>query len=150
MINTMPVRIAFIGFACMLGATGCASKQAAMESASADTAVSPAAIADSSSSSTTSAAVSLGPSDSLKTCLARISSDSSDGARMIAEQGCRDNEEFHQSVVGTAIAKSGGRASAGTQGDSLEACLARIPEDATAGQRMLAEESCQRDQLTHH
>jgi hypothetical protein len=27
--------------------------------------------------------------------------------------------------------------------------MARIPTDATAGQRMLAEESCQRDQLTH-
>lgn len=149
-MNTMPVRIAFIGFACMLGATGCALKQAAMESASTDASVSPATIADPSPSSTTPAAVSLGPSDSLKACLARISSDSSDGTRMIAEQSCRDNEALHQSVVGTAIAKSGGRASAGTQGDSFEACLSRIPEDATAGQRMLAEESCQRDQLTHH
>lgn len=68
---------------------------------------------------------------------------------MIAEQSCRDNEELHQNVVGTAIAKSGNRASAGTQGDSLEACMARIPKDATAGQRMLAEETCRRDQLTH-
>jgi hypothetical protein len=134
-MNGMPVRIAFIGFACMVGAAGCAPKQAAMQSTSTDTAV--------------SAAVSLGPSDSLQACLARISGDSSDGTRMIAEQSCRDNEELHQSVVGTAIAKSGGRASAGTQGDSLEACMARIPTDATVGQRMLAEESCQRDQLTH-
>ena len=138
-MNRMPVRIAFIGFACLLGATGCASKQAAMQSTSTDTAVSP----------STPAAVSLGPSDSLKACLARISGDSSDGTRMIAEQSCRDNEELHQSVVGTAIAKSGGRASAGTQGDSLEACIARIPTDATVGQRMLAEETCERDQLTH-
>jgi hypothetical protein len=30
--------------------------------------------------------------------------------------------------------------------DSLNACMARIPKDATAGQRMLAEESCRRDQ----
>ena len=27
-----------------------------------------------------------------------------------------------------------------------DACLARIPKDATAGQKMLAEESCRRDQ----
>jgi hypothetical protein len=52
-------------------------------------------------------------------------------------------------VAGAATRKSGDRASAGTQGDSLEACLARIPKDATEGQRMLAEESCQRDQSTH-
>ena len=37
------------------------------------------------------------------------------------------------------------RVSQGTQGDSLSACLARIPSDATAGQRMLAERTCQRD-----
>ena len=148
-MNGMPVRIAFIGFACMVGAAGCAPKQAAMQSTSPDAVVSPATTADPLSSSITSAAVSLGPSDSLKACLARISSDSSDGARMIAQQSCRDNEELHQNVVGTAIAKSGNRASAGTQGDSLEACMARIPTDATVGQRMLAEESCQRDQLTH-
>lgn len=69
---------------------------------------------------------------------------------MVAEQSCRDTEVLHQSVAGTAIAKSGNRASAGTQGDSLEACMGRIPSDATAGQRMLAEESCKRDQALHH
>jgi hypothetical protein len=30
--------------------------------------------------------------------------------------------------------------------DSLQACLARIPKDATAGQRMIAEQSCRRDE----
>jgi len=34
----------------------------------------------------------------------------------------------------------------GTQGDSLAACLGRIPDNATAGQRQLAEMSCQRDE----
>jgi hypothetical protein len=90
-----------------------------------------------------------GLSDSLSACLAGIPSDSSDGAKMVAEQSCQENEQLRQGVVGTAIAKSGNRASAGTQGDSLETCLARIPDDATAGQRMLAEETCARDQLTH-
>ena len=37
------------------------------------------------------------------------------------------------------------RVSQGTQGDSLSACLARIPSDASAGQRMFAEGTCQRD-----
>ncbi len=32
--------------------------------------------------------------------------------------------------------------------DTLKACLARIPKDASAGQRMMAEESCQRDEAT--
>ena len=36
----------------------------------------------------------------------------------------------------------------GTQGDSLAACLGRIPSNATAGQRQLAELSCQRDERT--
>jgi hypothetical protein len=38
------------------------------------------------------------------------------------------------------------RVAAGAVEDSLNACMARIPKDASAGQRMLAEESCRRDQ----
>ena len=37
------------------------------------------------------------------------------------------------------------RVSQGTQGDTLDACMARIPSDASAGQRMFAEGTCQRD-----
>ncbi|MBH0202055.1 MAG: hypothetical protein HP496_07110 [Nitrospira sp.] len=136
-MNKMPVVL--IGVACLLGA-GCASEQAAKQPTSAGPSVSPA----------TTEAASVGPSDSLKACLAKISNDSSEGARMVAEQSCQDNEKLHQGVIGAAIAKSGNRASAGTQGDSLKACMAGIPMDATSGQRMLAEESCKRDQLTHH
>ncbi len=32
--------------------------------------------------------------------------------------------------------------------DTRQACLARIPKDATAGQRMIAEHSCKRDQTS--
>ena len=32
--------------------------------------------------------------------------------------------------------------------DTQSGCLARIPKDATAGQRMLAEDSCKRDQTS--
>jgi len=66
---------------------------------------------------------------------------------MVAEQSCQDNEALRQAVVGMATTKSGDRASSGTQGDSLDACMGRIPQDATDGQRMLAENSCQRDQF---
>ncbi|MCS6897915.1 MAG: hypothetical protein NZM29_08075 [Nitrospira sp.] len=88
-------------------------------------------------------------SDTLEGCLARIPAGSSEGARMVAEQSCRESEELRQGIVGTAVAKSGDRVSAGTPGDSLEACLARIPSDATEGQRMLAEQTCERDHSLH-
>lgn len=138
-MKRMPLGIVSIAFACLLGTAGCASDQAARQPTSTDSSV----------SSVTTESASVGPSDSLRACLAKISGDSSKGMRMIAEQSCQDNEKLHQGVVGTAIAKSGNRASAGTQGDSLEACMARIPLDATVGQRMLAEESCKHDQLMH-
>lgn len=50
------------------------------------------------------------------------------------------------SSSGAAPAKGLGRIAAGAVEDSLQACMARIPSDATSGQRMLAEESCKRDQ----
>ena len=38
------------------------------------------------------------------------------------------------------------RIATGSVEDNLNACMARIPKDGSAGQRMLAEESCRRDQ----
>lgn len=131
----MPISTLLRGMVCLLIIGGCASEQAVVE----PTATGPLI------SSAPPEAAPVGPSDFLKSCLARIASDASEGARMVAEQSCQGNEKLHQGVVGIAVAKSAGRASAGTQGDSLAACMARIPTDATAGQRMLAEESCKRD-----
>ena len=48
-------------------------------------------------------------------------------------------------TAGAVPATGPNRAAAGHAGDTLEACLARIPKDASAGQRMLAEKSCERD-----
>jgi hypothetical protein len=45
----------------------------------------------------------------------------------------------------TAVTTGPTRISTGTQGDTLEGCLSRIPSDATAGQKMLATMSCERD-----
>lgn len=145
-MNRMTVGITLISCACLLGTTGCASQRAAMQPVSEE--ASPMSVSTE-VVATTSGETSVGGPDPLKTCLAGIPSDSSEGTKMVAEQSCQENEQLHQGLVGTAIAKSGGRASAGTQGDSLDACIARIPEDATAGQRMLAKETCERDQLTH-
>jgi hypothetical protein len=84
--------------------------------------------------------------DSLQSCLAKIPSTASIGTRQLAEEGCRRDDAIRLGIVGNATTKSGDRAAAGTYGDSLEACMGRIPKDATTGQRMLAEESCRRDQ----
>ncbi len=141
-MNRMLSGIGFVGLACLLGAAGCASQEAAVRTIEEGSSV--AATAEAAPETTPKVF-----SDSLEACLARVQGGSSDGMKMVAEQSCRENEGLRQSVVGAAVAKSGDRSSAGTQGDSLEACLARIPTDATEGQRMLAEESCQRDQSTH-
>ena len=37
------------------------------------------------------------------------------------------------------------RIAAGIEEETLDTCLAGIPQDATAGQRMLAEQTCRRD-----
>ena len=37
-------------------------------------------------------------------------------------------------------------AAAGAVEDTLQACMARIPKDASIGQRMIAEQSCWRDE----
>jgi len=39
-------------------------------------------------------------------------------------------------------------AAVGAASDTLKACLARIPKDATDGQRMIAQDSCKRDEAT--
>ncbi len=40
----------------------------------------------------------------------------------------------------------GGAIAAGSVEDSLKACMSRIPSDASEGQRMIAKQSCERDQ----
>lgn len=85
--------------------------------------------------------------DSLQACLARIASSASAGTKQVAEESCKRDEAVRMGVVGVASSKSHDRAASGTQGDTLDACMARIPKDATAGQKMLAEESCRRDQV---
>lgn len=58
--------------------------------------------------------------------------------------GCAGMESAGPS--GTAAVAAKERPAVGSVEDSLKACLARIPKDASAGQRMFAEESCQRDE----
>lgn len=87
-----------------------------------------------------------GQSDSLQACLASIPSSATAGTRQVAEESCKRDDAVRTGIAGTATAKSHDQAASGTQGDTLEACMGRIPKDASAGQKMLAEESCRRDQ----
>lgn len=138
-MNRMMVGTGLMGLVFLAGTVGCASQQGAQQPA-AESSSAPAA------AETASGEDSKASSDSLEACMSRIQDGSSDGAKTVAEQSCQDNEGLREAVVGEASAKSGGRASSGTQGDSLDSCIARIPKDATDGQRLLAEDSCQRDQ----
>jgi len=68
--------------------------------------------------------------------------------------GCASDEMMGSSGTGSSsgsgatfgTAKNIDRVASGAVEDTLNACLARIPKDASAGQKMLAEESCSRDQ----
>jgi hypothetical protein len=74
-------------------------------------------------------------------------------AALALSVGCAEMsaEEVGQSsgAATPSVASAGtgtGAMAAGAAGDTLQACLARIPADASAGQRMIAEQSCGRDQ----
>jgi hypothetical protein len=63
-----------------------------------------------------------------------------------ATDGSMDATGGGGSSASSASTKNIDRIASGAVEDSLNACLARIPKDASAGQKMLAEESCRRDQ----
>ena len=62
--------------------------------------------------------------------------------------GCASEGTTGSSGTGSESTSTKGidRIASGSVEDTLNACLARIPNDATPGQKMLAEESCHRDQ----
>ena len=64
--------------------------------------------------------------------------------------GCASEGTTGSTGTGSASTSTKGidRIASGSVEDTQNACLARIPNDATAGQKMLAEESCRRDQAT--
>ena len=83
--------------------------------------------------------------DTVETCLSRIPANSTAGTRMLAEESCR-RESSNSSSLTAAEARTRSRVASGSVEDSLEACLSRIPQDSSSGQRMMAEASCKRDQ----
>ena len=83
--------------------------------------------------------------DTVEACLGRIPADSTPGTRMLAEGSCRREGPISSSLL-NADTKNRNRVASGSVEDSLDACMARIPQDASVGQRMLASESCKRDQ----
>ena len=58
--------------------------------------------------------------------------------------GCASEGTVGSSGTGSATGIN--LVASGAVEDTSNACLARIPNDASAGQKMLAEESCRRDQ----
>lgn len=82
--------------------------------------------------------------DTVEACLARIPSDSTAGTRMLAEGSCRREGPVGSSLL-TNDTKTRNRVASGSVEDNLNDCMARIPQDASTGQRMLASESCKRD-----
>jgi hypothetical protein len=79
----------------------------------------------------------------VEACLARIPANSTPGTRLLAEGSCRRGAPIGSSTPDT---QNRSRVASGSVEDSLDACMARIPQDASVGQRMLATESCKRDQ----
>ena len=63
---------------------------------------------------------------------------------------CASDEMMESSPSGggttSTSTKNIDRVASGAVEDNSNACMARIPKDASAGQRLLAEESCRRDQ----
>ncbi len=82
--------------------------------------------------------------DTVEACLGRIPADSTPGTRMLAEGSCRREGQVGSSL--TNDTKTRNRVASGSVEDNLQDCMARIPQDSSAGQRMLAAESCKRDQ----
>ena len=57
-------------------------------------------------------------------------------------------DQLSGETISSASMGERGVVAAGSVEDTLKACLARIPKDASAGQRMMAEQSCDRDEDT--
>lgn len=84
--------------------------------------------------------------NTVEACLARIPADSTPGTRMLAEGTCKREGPISSSLLAAPESKSRNRVASGSVEDNLDACMARIPQDGSVGQRMLAVESCKRDQ----
>ena len=65
-----------------------------------------------------------------------------------ASEGTTGSTGVLSAPVQAASSKDINRIASGSVEDSSVACVGRIPKDASAGQKMLAEESCRRDQAT--
>ena len=56
-----------------------------------------------------------------------------------------DTAATESSAMNQSKSTSQTRIAAGVEEETLDSCLARIPKDATAGQKMMAENTCRRD-----
>lgn len=129
----------------LLMLSACATEEAITSSGSTPPSA-PAVPVKSPQKSATSIPASSPTYDTVEACLARIPANSTPGTRMLAEGSCRRESAVGSSLL-TTDTKTRNRVASGSVEDSLDACVARIPQDASAGQRMLAAESCKRDHV---
>ena len=76
----------------------------------------------------------------LASCLSLFSTQAED------RQPSQDQEKQLKGAVIVPPTERFSDVSPGAAEDTLKACLARIPEQATVGQRMLAEQTCEREE----
>src|ERR671933_558098 len=65
----------------------------------------------------------------------------------IAWLGALPVQAADQPALSQSLSTAGSDTASGAAEDTLKACMLRIPKDASIGQRMIAVESCQRDEV---
>lgn len=72
-----------------------------------------------------------------------IASDNMSGGAAVSTPTMSAAESSTNTMTPSASSKA--RIAAGVEEETLDSCLAHIPQDASAGQKMLAEQTCRRD-----
>ena len=76
---------------------------------------------------------------------AAVSSPTSSGGGAVESSSMNQSSSAAESRSMNQSSSSKSRIAAGVEEETLDTCLARIPQDATAGQKMMAEHTCRRD-----
>jgi hypothetical protein len=72
-------------------------------------------------------------------------SSTSDGGTAVSSSTMSSREAAVSRSTSPSITTDMDRVASGSVEDTLNACLARVPRDASEGQKLLAEQSCRRD-----
>lgn len=69
------------------------------------------------------------------------------GLALIGLPATQATDQLSGKAASSVSTRDVGNVAAGAVEDTLKACLSRIPTDASTGQRLIAETSCQRDEM---